>query len=336
MKLRIFIPLVLFPFLSSVAISGTIAKETASGVYDLLAGDTVQKPVSVAELTANPCWANQNFAGVVLRTSWAKVSSVQDQFDWTYLDAGVALAHSSGKKVCISVHAGVDSPQWIFDLGAKYLVIPNFGTMPIPWDPLFQQHWALFVKTLGAKYDGDAAVTYVTMGGPGRLEEEYVCTTQSSIRDFDDQGGIPYWTQAAEKIVDMYATAFPNTPFLYAYGAPIPGPHSSAPFSDVTNYGAGGYPGRFGIKSDALKPHMSLSFWPTVKISELSSATTVGYQMTAPFDGRKLFHGTIGEALGIGIKTGAHFIEVYTVDCNNPKYQAALSAANTQLLSTYP
>jgi len=333
---RIFIPVLLFSFLSSVAIAGSIPKQTASGIFDLLAGDTVEKPVTVPELTANPCWVNPNIAGVVLRTSWAKVASAQNQFDWTYLDAGIALAESHNKKVCISVHAGVDSPGWIYSLGAKSLEIPGFGTMPIPWDPVFQQNWASLVQTLGLRYDQVSVVTYVTMGGPGRLEEQYVCSSLASVRNFNAQGGIQAWMPVAEKIADMYATAFPNTPFLYAYGTPIPGPKSSVPFSDVTSYAVSAYPGRYGIKSDALKPHMSLSFWPSVHIPALSPSTTVGYQMTAPFDGKQIFGGTLANALSIGIKTKAHFIEVYTVDCNNPKYQSSLSAANQQLLSTYP
>jgi len=333
--LRSFGLLLLASFLSSIAIAGSASsKQTASGIYDLLPGDTVQKPVQ--NLAGKPCWLNPYIAGVVLRGSWGKFEPAIDQYDWSYLDTGIALAQAHNKKVCISVYAGIDSPKWIYKQGAKQFYVPGFGTMPLPWDPVFKKYWAPFVAALGARYDSVSVVTYVTMGGAGRAEEDFLCTTLESVYDFNARGGVPDWTPAAEAIVDMYAAAFPSTPFLYAFGSPTAHPGSRVPFSEVTSYAVSKYPGKYGIKSDALKPDTSPTFWPSIEIPALSPTTTVGYQMLSPFKGRQLNGGTLADALKLGFANKAHFIEVYEPDCNDPNAQSTISATNQKLLNLYP
>jgi hypothetical protein len=331
---RFFILLLFFPFLGSIAIAGSPPKKTSSGIFDLLPGDTVKEPVP--NLAGKSCWDNPNIAGVVLRTDWAKIEPSENVYDWTYLDTGVARAQATNKKIAISVQAGINSPAWIYALGAQGIQIPGFGTMPLPWGTVFQKNWASLVQQLGARYDGVSVVAYVTMGGPGRWEELYVCTSPDSVRDFNRDGGTQPWTQATEAIMEMYAAAFPNTPFLYAYGSPVAHPTSSVPFSDIATYGVNKYPKRFGIKSDALHPKMSPSFWPNVYIPALSSSTTVGYQMLKALAGSTVDGGTLKEALNFGVSKKAHFIEVYDPDCNNPKEQSTISDVNKQLLSDYP
>ena len=326
--------LAFFFFLNLAAVAGSPPKETGSGIFDLLPGDTVKKPVR--DLAGKHCWDNPNIAGVVLRTHWAKIEPSENEYDWTYLDTGVARAQATKKKIAISVQAGINSPEWIYALGAKGINIPGFGTMPLPWDSVFQKNWGSLVKQLGARYDGVSVVAYVSMGGPGRLEELYACTSADSVRDFNSDGGTQAWTQAAETIMEMYAAAFPNTPFLYAYGSPVAHPTSSVPFSDVTTYGVNKYPKRFGIKSDALHPNMSQSFWPNVHIPALSSSTTVGYQMLKGFAGSTVDGGTLTDALNFGVSKKAHFIEVYDRDCNDPNEESTISAVNKHLLSHYP
>jgi hypothetical protein len=326
--------LAFFFSLNLVAVAASPPKETASGIFDLLPGDTPRKPVN--DLAGKPCWDNPNISGVVLRTDWAKVEPSENAYDWTYLDTGVARAQATKKKIAISVQAGINSPEWIYALGASQIKIPGFGAMPLPWDSVFQKNWASLVKQLGARYNGVSVVAYVTMGGPGRLEELYICTSPDSARDFNSDGGTQSWTQAAKAIMEMYAAAFPNAPFLYAYGSPVAHPTSSVPFSDVTSYGVNKYPKRFGIKSDALHPNMSQSFWPNVYIPDFSSSTTVGYQMLKTFAGKSVDGGTLKDALNFGVSKKAHFIEVYDRDCNDSNEQSTISDVNKHLLSDYP
>src|SRR5262245_28506112 len=58
---------------------------------------------------------NPYVQGIALRTHWNRVEPHEhanaDDFYWDYLDQGVARAAANGKKVSISVQAGVETPQ---------------------------------------------------------------------------------------------------------------------------------------------------------------------------------------------------------------------------------
>src|SRR5262245_7263157 len=70
--------------------------------------------------------------GIALRTHWNRVEPHEhadaNDFYWDYLDEGVARAAAAGKRVSISVQAGVETPQWVYDAGAPvFMVTEQFG-----------------------------------------------------------------------------------------------------------------------------------------------------------------------------------------------------------------
>jgi hypothetical protein len=106
--------------------------------------------------------------------------------------------------------------------------------------------------------------------------------------------------------------------------------------TQVVNYGLSAYPGGFGVQSNELKvstPQPN-GLFPHTKI-KLTGLSPVGYQMLGTVKSGRL-GGTLQQALTNGIVNGAHFIEVYDSDCEDPAQQSVISSANKQLLSTYP
>jgi large repetitive protein len=70
--------------------------------------------------------------GIAMRTHWNRVEPHEhanaNDFYWDYLDAGLAAAVAHGKKVSISVQAGVETPQWVYDAGAPiFMVTEQYG-----------------------------------------------------------------------------------------------------------------------------------------------------------------------------------------------------------------
>src|SRR5438094_2274106 len=90
------------------------------GIMYLEYADSLGDPVH--DWSTDPALTNPYAQGIALRTHWDRVEPHEhanaDDFYWNYLDQGVAFAAAHGKKVSISVTAGVTCPQWLFDAGS--------------------------------------------------------------------------------------------------------------------------------------------------------------------------------------------------------------------------
>jgi hypothetical protein len=328
--------LLLFGFVAFDSSFFTLAsaqtKQTASGVFALLEPDTTAHPIK--SLPVWHCWTNSNIAGIVLRTDWATVETAEDQYDWSFLDTGMSLGLSHGKKIIISVDAGASSPSWIYGLGAQQFTLATGGIMPCPWDPVFKDRWSRFWTQFGQRYDSKPQLVCVTASGPGRSVEYFFAQTTADAKELKASVGVQGWINAANVNTAAFIAALPTTPIFCATGVPVIW-HGSVPMTSVINYGMTTYPGQFGIQSNELTaipfnngifPHTTL---PAAGVSPM------GFQMLQSAGTGKL-QGSLQQALDNGISYGTHFIEVYNVDCEDPNQQSVIAAANQQLITTYP
>ena len=69
-------------------------------------------------LPNNTCWTNPNVKIVALRSHWRLIEASPGVYDWSYFDQAVALAKQHGKKISMSVDAGIDSPAWVYASGS--------------------------------------------------------------------------------------------------------------------------------------------------------------------------------------------------------------------------
>lgn len=311
--------------------AGTGNQKTASGIFALLRKDKVQHPFN--GLASEPCWGNPNIAGVVLRTDWATVEPALGQYNWSFLDTGIDLARANGKKIGISVDAGVYTPSWVYSLGAKTFTL-SYGRMPAPWDPVFRTYWAEFLKQLASRYDNDRQLTFVTMAGPGRSVESFFALSGAEVAALNASAGIQGWITAANQNTDSYANAFARTPFFSATGVPARG-YDDAPMTAVIEFGLHTYPDRFGVQSNELSAlTVTTGNFPHTNLQP-SEISPIGFQLLHSAKSN-LIGGTLKQALNNGIALGAYFIEVYEVDCDDPAQQAVISSANQALLSAHP
>src|SRR5438876_2909308 len=215
--------------------------------------------------------------------------------------------------------------------------------MPLPWDPIFQQKWGAFIQAFAARYSSAASLAYVVMGGPGRREESYFCFTPYDMDYFiNTLGGLPNWERGVKWIFDQYGTYFPNTPFILAMADPIPLPSGDDSLKAVVDYGVAQYPGNhFGVMSCVLQypggpDNGSLG---ATEVPLLCPTSTVGYQFLLtqhedidPVTGRFM----LDLGLERGMNFGAHFIEVYSGDCDDPVLAPVLIAAGARMTTMPP
>jgi hypothetical protein len=181
------------------------------------------------------------------------------------------------------------------------------------------------------------------MGGPGRQEESYFCFTPYDIDYFiNTLGGLPNWELGVKWIIDQYGTYFPNTPFMLAMADPIPTTDGDNSLKTVVNYGVAQHPGNhFGVMSCGLQypDGPGSATMGATEIPLLCPTSTVGYQFLKtqhedidPVTGRFM----LDLGLERGFNFGAHFIEVYNGDCDDPVLAPVLTTWGPLLTTTPP
>ena len=313
-------------------------KPGPAGIYALLPSFNSERPVDLAR----PVWSNPLIRGVTVRTVWRNVNPEASRLDWSYFDTAAATAARNGKSAGLSLAAGIFTPAWVYRAGAAPFNFTLSGpwiptrpmTMPEPWDPAFLGQWGAIILAMGRRYDANPAVAYVMIGGLGFSIESVYAKNPADIAQLQALGGAVRWLQGAERIVDLYAQAFPTTPFIYAMAPPVKG--DFAPTRALVEYGMAKYPHRFGIMYHGLNAAADPAFYPDHAVQTCSPQAPAGFQMVWSTDGgegAKRVKGTLAQALARGAQLGAHFIEVYESDCQNPAQVPALSAAAAALAS---
>ena len=278
-----------------------------------------------------------------------RVRSAGDTADWDssysiglQISGGSIPAGATIVRVNSSSSVTISAPATQSATGVA-IVTAQIKPMPLPWDPVFQTKWGAFIQAFAARYGNAPNLAYFVIGGPGRRAEAYFCFTPDDMDYFiNTLGGLPNWERGVKWIIDQYGTYFPNTPFILDMASPIPTSDGDASIQAVCDYGVAHYPGNhFGVKSDGLlypsgPPNGSIG---ATEVALLCPTSTVGYQFWL-FQGHTIDPGTGRFMLDLGLERGigfgAHFIEVYSGDCDDPVLAAVLTAAATTLTTTPP
>lgn len=217
--------------------------------------------------------------------------------------------------------------------------------MPLPWDAVFQAKWSAFLTAFATRY-GSAGLSYIVMGGFGRRAESFFVSTAadqaaldavaiadgfaaSTVNGVPVPAGMTAWLNGATFVVGQYGVKFPNTTFQLDLGAPAPTTAGNAVLQALCDYGSTTFKKTFSVKSDGLSypngpPNNSIG---VTEVKKLSPTYKVGYQFGLPASDPTDADNTLRRGIGFG----AHFIEVYAGNCDNPAMASALDAANTSM-----
>ncbi|MEP6871601.1 MAG: beta-galactosidase [Anaerolineaceae bacterium] len=274
-----------------------------------------------------------------LRPLWSDIQPISGTYDWTSVDTILDLAAQHGKFIGLSVTAGVNTPQWVYDKGAiKYKLKDGSGlSMSVPWDTAFLSRWLPFIQAMGNRYDGNPNLRYIVISGLGQYIETYLSKSAADDTALGALGGQAAWVASAQQIIAAYADAFPTTPFFITAGRPFFSIDSVASLQTVIDWAVANYPGRFGIMNATLNGVSDTGYYPNLAIYTYHGTQPVGFQMLcSSITDRVRLKGTLDQAFVQGIGLGANFVEVYQNDADAAFNQSVLAKRGTNLKANVP
>jgi hypothetical protein len=349
-------------YTADAATTSATTDHSVSGIYSLGIPDA---PIPQAIL------ANPSVDGVALRATWDHIETADGVFDWSYLDSQVSAATAAGKKISLSIAAGIDTPAWVYQAGAASFTFidkssPTPQTIPVPWDPVFLAKWQDFVQALGDRYGANPNVVSVKITGINSTTEETMLprstgesatngtTTWTTTNDVANWQKAGYTRQKVEDawltIADSFAQAFPQSkialvmvpnafPPLDDSGKLISGSGDNQLVSDLISQGIARYGDQFIVQNNGLS-----DFWVSGQVASVASQVTTGYQMlwrvTSDSTGRMNGyvtpfdpHAVLQTAVDLGLQAHAEFLEIYQMDILNAGLADVLADAQARAAS---
>ncbi len=342
-------------------------KTVPRGLYDLLFGAPGTGKI---DLTGNPLLDNPSIDGFRYKTGWAKIQPTSgDEYNWSSIDAAIAIAAAHGKKMCISIAAGFSTPSWVYTSAPvvyKYHMTEidrdtgeSVGDQPLPWDTAYQDKWAQFLAAFGARYESNPALSYVVIGG---FMENFNTVVVATDEDFaavealakDPPSGYPGLTTsyadfssayvpAAQKVIDTYVTNFATTALLLTLSRVVPGDLGLTLQNSVPDWAKATYPQHFGTMVSALYAVPAPHALPPVPL-----AFPKGFQMVChTSDPARLYVDPdpvplpadpipLEDALEHAVSLGGQYVEVYEDDLTNPVSQPVLAVESVKLKANIP
>ena len=187
---------------------------------------------TISSLQSASGWSLPFCCGETIRLQWnllqpnppTGVAAVD--FDFSYIDAALALAEQNGMFINIILGAGDMTPSWIVER------IPMFNStftgqspFPYPWNSVYQSYLQQLITQL-SRYDGHPCLADIAIGGFGWQDAMSFCrsdddnTLLNSV-SLGGISGIDLLFSAFQKICLMYAYAFRKTRLSVTFFSPI-------------------------------------------------------------------------------------------------------------------
>jgi hypothetical protein len=153
--------LALAVLLETASHAGAQVATYTPGAYGLWPSST---PISAETTACSPTgngralMHNKGVVGIPLSVSWRDVETADGILDWCQAQLRLQEAQACGLAVALSLGISLqNTPSWltvdsggtgVSDYGAQLVNLPNFGTVPVFWDPrTFFEAWSGDART---------------------------------------------------------------------------------------------------------------------------------------------------------------------------------------------
>jgi len=197
-----------------------------------------------------------------LHNVWKKIEKKPGHFDFSAIDKTVAVLLRIGMKYELGIKPGVETPAFLYQQGAQSFETsvrnphrPNFGaavTIPIPWDPKYQEGFSRLITKVGERYSSDPLCVSVVLTCANFMSNEmHLPKTPEDRAKWNAMGD--YGTKLLDvykKYTDEWGKAFPRQQVTLHLSQTLNLPSSF--FSKIIKYGLSKYPERFTIQNCQL------------------------------------------------------------------------------------
>lgn len=312
--------------------------------FGLGLGTTSPDQVKIFSLQRPDTTPSQEFAevhsawvyGLSWRFKWQTIEPREGQYHWDLLDNALAVTARAGKKAMLRITAGINSPEWIYQLGAKPFAFshrdlahpqnyPASLRMAIPWDEVYLTKWEAFIDAFGRRYNGNPHIYSIQMTGGGHIGEMNLPKAHTKWQQigYTDAKLIAAW----KSIIDAYQRALPATPTNLAINEPLG--RRSRVLEPIVSYVLTTYPHKVYLQHNGLKADFPWDSRLRRVIREASRQTIVGYQMVG---GKGFLDKQAGDrtsAFRHALEDRVSYLEIYASDVRDPEQREALQRLST-------
>lgn len=275
--------------------------------------------------------------GTLVRISWADLETSAGHYDWTLLDAQIALAEQYNHYIVLAIMNGPFAPAWLASEGAStftYLFRGSIQSLPLPWDATYLEYYSAFIQALGQRYANNDSIKliHVTNATTNGLEMQYVFDGATINRfnsaGYSEENLIASW----QTIFGAYADAFPNT-LLDVDVHPVFNSNTVA--QTLAAYGHDTLGKQFGIFSAWWSVNNATNVYPAmfdllVAAAEQSFATVQMVGSTSEGMNR-LSQLELYDAIELAIDNNIHYVEVWNSDLSDLGMRTQLQDYDQQL-----
>jgi hypothetical protein len=225
---------------------------------------TQRVPENTSEMTEfkSMVQTNPHLSGVCLHIGWKDLEKESGHLDLSTIDKAVDVLRLKGMKYELDVNPGVDTPPFVYQEGAQPFETratnphrSNFGqavVIPVPWDPIYQNHFSRVIQQVGERYAADPLCVSVVLTCANFMGAEmHLPSTPEDRMKWNAMGDCEAkLLEVYKKYTDEWAKAFPKQAVSLHLSQVLHLP--STFFERVVDYGLNKYPERFTIQNCQL------------------------------------------------------------------------------------
>lgn len=287
------------------------------GLFDLF--DSFSNSSKPPDINTCPGLTDPTISGILLRQTAATLEPTDGKRDWSWMDKCVAACVAHNKFFSVQLLFGQGCPSWFY---TKYPneILPitgdTHGPTSVCFGPGLQSYLGSVQTDMSARYKSNTLLRYVVMS-LGKQSESFVAQVTTDdvaltalAKKFGYSSGSAGWQDGAQKVTDIYMSAWGTLPCTLVTGTPCLTGGTDAMLATYTNMHVK-YGSRLGCRPDSLTSRAPSLTEPAATYMQIcKDSIGTGLQFGSP----QLDPVKLQQAFDHAVALGAHYVEMFESD----------------------